>query len=106
MVALYQFAITLGILCAYFANALALKLSGTLTFLHPEGVLYQVFVSEVWRAMFGWEIVPALIFLIIMFFVPSSPRWLAAKNKNEKALKVLKLINSEDMAKSELESIK
>ena len=106
MVALYQFAITIGIVSAYFANASFLRLSETGVFAGSDGILHQVFVSEVWRAMFGSEAVPALLFLIMMFFVPSSPRWLVAKNKNKKAEKVLAKINSVEIAKQELESIK
>ena len=105
MVALYQFAITIGILCAYFANATLLELSTTLK-LESSGVLHRVIVSEVWRAMFGSETIPAILFLVLMFFVPKSPRWLAAKNENEKAEKVLAKINPGKMVNSELESIK
>lgn len=105
MVALYQFAITIGILCAYFANASFLGLSESIS-LNPGGLMHQVFVTEVWRAMFGSEAIPAVLFLVLMFFVPSSPRWLAAKNKNEKAEKVLARINPGRRVKAELDSIK
>jgi sugar porter (SP) family MFS transporter len=104
MVALYQFAITIGILCAYFANASLLNLSKTLN-LEPGGVLHQVMIEEVWRAMFGSETIPAILFLILMFFVPKSPRWLATKNKIEKAERVLTRINPGKIVKPELQSI-
>ncbi len=106
MVALYQFAITIGIVCAYFANAIMLELSHTLTSLNPSGTLHKIFVSEVWRGMFGSEAIPALLFLTIMFFVPHSPRWLATRNRNIEAGKVLERINSKETASRELESIK
>ncbi len=106
MVALYQFAITIGIVSAYFVNASLLRLSETPVFPGPGGMLHQIFVGEVWRAMLGSEAVPALLFLIMMFFVPSTPRWLVTKNKNEKAGKVLAKINSAETARLELESIK
>lgn len=106
MVALYQFAITLGILCAYFANAYMLNLSESLASLDPEGLWHRLFVKEVWRAMFGSEAIPALLFLLAMFFVPSSPRWLATKNRNDEAGKVLERINNKEIAEKELESIK
>jgi sugar porter (SP) family MFS transporter len=106
MVALYQFAITLGIMCAYFVNAYLLNLSESLTSLDPDGVLYRLFVGEVWRSMFGSEAIPALLFFIAMFFVPASPRWLSAKNRNEEAGRVLERINPRDLAEKELASIK
>jgi sugar porter (SP) family MFS transporter len=106
MVALYQFAITLGILCAYFANAFMLNLSESLTSLNPDGIWHRLFVDEVWRAMFGSEAIPALLFLVTMFFVPSSPRWLATKNRNTEAGQVLERINNKEIAEKELESIR
>ena len=41
-----------------------------------------------------------------MFFVPSSPRWLASKNRNLEAGRVLERINNASIAEKELESIK
>lgn len=43
-----------------------------------------VFVSEVWRGMLGMETLPAIMFFIIIFFIPESPRWLILKGKEEK----------------------
>ncbi len=105
MVALYQFSITIGILLAYFANAYFLRQSNILEF-KPGSIWEQVMVSEVWRAMFGSEAIPALLFFIAMFFVPESPRWFASKDKNSKALDVLAKINGQEKAEIELESIK
>lgn len=106
MVALYQFAITLGILCAYFANAYMLNLSESIGSLSPDGIWQKLFIDEVWRAMFGSEAIPALFFFVSMFFVPSSPRWLATKNRNMEAGKVLERINNKQIAEKELGSIK
>jgi len=105
MVALYQFSITIGILLAYFANAYLLKQSNILTF-ESGSILENVMISEVWRAMFGSEAIPALLFFLAMFFVPESPRWFASKDKNSKALDVLATINGKEKAEIELESIK
>lgn len=105
MVALYQFAITIGILVAYFANAFLLQFSESA----PEfgNIGQKIFVDEVWRSMFGSETIPAFLFMVSLFFVPHSPRWLASKNRNEEAGKVLKRINPhETLAKQELESIR
>jgi SP family arabinose:H+ symporter-like MFS transporter len=106
MVALYQFAITLGILCAYFANALLLEDGGSTDSFTEGSLLHKVFVSEVWRSMFGSEAIPALLFLGAMFLVPESPRWYASKNRNEEAGVVLAKINGAEIAKKELKSIK
>ena len=105
MVALYQFAITIGILSAYFANAIMLRLSETLTGLNPAGIWHKLLVDEVWRGMFGTEILPALLFFLVMFFVPSSPRWLVSKDRKEEAGRVLERINDREFAQRELSFI-
>jgi sugar porter (SP) family MFS transporter len=76
LVALYQLAITIGILSAYLSNAAVANALG------PEN-------EAVWRWMFGTETAPALLFLVMLFFIPESPRWLLSKNKNEKAKAIL-----------------
>lgn len=103
MVALYQLAIATGILVAYFTNAWLLKNS---VGLEIQNVLLQkIFAEEVWRAMFGSEVVPAMLFFITMFFIPESPRWLAARGKDLEAGKVLAKINGSSLAIKELASI-
>ncbi len=106
MVAIYQFAITIGIVSAYFANASLLRFSMVLSSQTLDGIMHQIFVSEVWRAMFGSETIAALLFLILMFFVPSSPRWLIAKHKYGKAKRILARINPPEKVNPELASIK
>jgi len=103
MVALYQFAITVGILFAYFSNALLLKNSSGLEL--QNALLHKIFAEEVWRAMFGSEVLPAMLFFIAMFFIPESPRWLASKGKKQQAGAVLARINGKSLAEEELHSI-
>jgi len=103
MVALYQLAIATGILFAYFSNAWLLKNSINLEI--ENALLHRLFAEEVWRAMFGSEVVPAMLFFITMFFIPESPRWLAAKGKNRQAGAVLTKINGNALAETELRSI-
>jgi len=103
MVALYQFAITVGILFAYFSNAWLLKNSSGLEL--QNALLQNIFSEEVWRAMFGSEVLPAVVFSITMFFIPESPRWLASKGKNQQAGAVLARINGSSLAEKELLSI-
>lgn len=55
-----------------------------------------------WRLMFWSEIAPAVIFFILLFFIPYSPRWLMLKGRNKQALKVLnQLTNDQHQAQSE-----
>lgn len=103
MVALYQLAIATGILVAYFTNAWLLKNSMGLEI--QNVLLQKIFAEEVWRAMFGSEVVPAMLFFITMFFIPESPRWLAARGKDLEAGKVLAKINGSSLAIKELASI-
>lgn len=104
MVALYQLAIAVGILFAYFSNAWLLHNSKVVEL--NNSLLHKIFVEEVWRAMFGSEVVPAMLFFITMFFIPESPRWLATKGMNQKAGEVLGKINDSSLAEAELDSIK
>ncbi len=55
--------------------------------------------EEVWRGMFGAETLPALIFFILLFFVPQSPRWLTAKGQPDKAESILARVAGKEIAK-------
>jgi MFS transporter, SP family, arabinose:H+ symporter len=104
MVSLYQFAITLGILAAYFANAQILSLGESVQF--EQGGLWQWVISaEVWRGMFGAEALPGILFLLLLFFVPESPRWLMVRRRKEEAREVLGRIMSEEAAEKEIGEI-
>ena len=59
-----------------------------------------------WRWMFGAELVPALAFLVLMFFVPESPRWLAKDGQYEKASRMLSKIGGDAYAKQTLAEIR
>ena len=69
LVSLYQFAITLGILVAYFTNSWFLELSTSELFFNSGNQIQKIFSSEVWRIMLGSETVPALLFLILDVFL-------------------------------------
>lgn len=96
LVSLYQLAITVGFLGAYLVNYGLLEFAGTGSL--SNGMLNNIFVSEVWRGMLGMESVPAIIFFIIIFFIPESPRWLIVKGKDKKAGSILKSIYGNDEA--------
>ncbi len=93
-VSFYQLAITIGFLGAYLVNFQLLNLAGKGGWENP--VLDKIFVSEVWRAMLGMETVPAVLFFLMIFFIPESPRWLILKQSPDKASKILKRIYTTD----------
>lgn len=62
-------------------------------------------IQEGWRWMFWSELIPCLLFLILLFFVPKSPRWLAIKGLRSEAFKVLTRIHGEEVANSEIAEI-
>ena len=106
LVTLYQFAITVGILCSYFSNAYLLKLSHAEFLAGTTGLMNKIMVSEVWRIMLGTSVVPALLFLFLLLFVPESPRWLTIKGNEPAALNVLTKIVSDSEAQKEINDIK
>ena len=89
LVALYQFNIVLGILIAFLSNYLLRNVG-----------------ENAWRWMIGVEAFPALIYTLLIFTVPKSPRWLISKNRNEEAKKVLDLINPDGDAEKLMLEIK
>ncbi len=66
LTAMYQFNIVFGILVAFISNYLI-------------GVIFDESIA--WRWMLGIEGLPALIYTILVFKIPNSPRWLLLKNK-------------------------
>lgn len=99
LVSLYQLAVTIGFLAAYVVNYLLLNFSHTSHF--DNSWLQFIFVGEVWRGMLGMEGLPALFFLIILFIIPESPRWLITQNKDSKAISIFGKIytHKEDVEK-------
>jgi SP family arabinose:H+ symporter-like MFS transporter len=103
MVTLYQFAITIGILAAYYSNSLLLSWSHT--FSTESAFLHWIVVSEVWRGMFGVGVIPAVVFFILLFFIPQSPRWLTAHGSPDKARAILARVTNHEQATREVEEI-
>lgn len=103
MVALYQLAITLGIVAAYFTNAYLVKVSMHDTF---NGWLHFIITVDVWRSMIGIGMIPAFFFLLFLFLVPESPRWLVVNGKENEALKYLQRITTTAAAVDEVKEIK
>ncbi len=103
LVSVYQLSITLGILCSYLSNGwlLSIATQGSIT-----GFMHYYMVEEVWRAMLGSNMVPALLFFLLLLLAPESPRWLIMKKKYDKAGIVLTRINGLEIAKVEMVEIK
>jgi SP family arabinose:H+ symporter-like MFS transporter len=74
MVALFQLNIVFGIVVAYFSNYVI----GRMNFGDVE-----------WRWKLGISAVPAILFFIMLFRIPRSPRWLMEKGRSEEAKEVL-----------------
>ena len=61
--------------------------------------------SDAWRWMFGLGVVPSLLFLLGVFFLPESPRWQLTKGLREKALKTLNKIGSASAAEKVISDV-
>ena len=89
LVSLTQFGIVVGIVLTYLSNWLLVDIG-------PDN----------WRWMFGVGVVPAAVFLMGLFFVPESPRWLAKQGKTREALTILTRVGGDCHARKELDEIK
>lgn len=103
MVSLYQLALTIGIVVAYFSNAYLVN--HAFDSFAGEGT-QKIFSTEVWRAMLGLGAAPAVIFLICLFLVPESPRWLLVKGKEQKASIILTKLDGAEAAAKEVAAFK
>jgi SP family xylose:H+ symportor-like MFS transporter len=83
----YQLAIVIGIVVVYFVNYF-IALQGNATWNLTIG----------WRYMFGSELIPSLLFLVFIFLIPESPRWLFQKGKSKEAISALLKLNTEKEA--------
>jgi len=92
---LFQLGIVAGVFITLFANR-----------------LIQGMGDESWNIAFGWrwmlgmEAVPAVIFIVLLFSVPESPRWLAQKGKEDQARAIWKKVGGEIFAAQEASAIR
>ena len=84
LVGLVQFNIVLGILLAYLSNFVI-----RLVVIDPVGAQ-----PIAWRWMFGVMVVPAVLFVALLFTVPETPRWLMAVGREKDAVGVSQLLCS------------
>ncbi|MUT67219.1 sugar porter family MFS transporter [Paenibacillus sp. NEAU-GSW1] len=95
LVALNQFATVTGIFLVYFIN------SGIAGWGDDAWD-----IASAWRWMFGIGVLPGVLFFILLFFVPESPRWLIKQGRSLDALNILLRIHGEEAAKQEVLDIK
>lgn len=86
-VSLYQLAVTIGFLVAYFVNFAILDNAATADY--ASEWWQRTMVSEMWRGMLGSETIVAALFFVVLFFIPESPRWLITTGKDGAANRVL-----------------
>lgn len=85
-------------------NQLTIVLGQVVT--HTQNYWLRETGSEAWRLMFGLGVVPSLLFLVGVFFLPESPRWLVKSGREEEAGKVLGRIGSSDYVSQTLTAIR
>lgn len=96
LVSFNQFAIIFGMLVVYFVNWGIAK-GQPIEWINDIG----------WRYMFASEAIPALLFGLLLFLVPETPRYLAFSQQDDKALSVLTKVNgSREKATTILKEIK
>jgi sugar porter (SP) family MFS transporter len=83
LVGLFQFNIVFGILVAYLSN-------------FALGTLLVATASWRWKLLSG--AIPAAVFLVLLFTIPQSPRWLVVKGRLREATAVLGRLSSENAA--------
>jgi sugar porter (SP) family MFS transporter len=89
LVAVAQLNVVIGILLAFFSNYLVAQLASA---------------ERAWRWMLGVEAFPAALFLVLLFFIPLSPRWLVKRGRTAEARHVLERLGEEDVER-ELQEI-
>ena len=94
MVSINQLTIVSGMLIVYFVNYFIAGL-GDEAWNTTTG----------WRWMFGSESLPALLLLVLLLFVPESPRWLTKQGRADEARAILAKIDGEDHAAREMAEI-
>lgn len=89
LVSLNQLMIVIGISASFFSNYFLLGVG-----------------EHNWRWMLGVQMVPALLYFTLLWFVPESPRWLLLKGRDEAALQVLSRVSGEQQAQENLQQIR
>jgi MFS transporter, SP family, sugar:H+ symporter len=94
-----QIMIITGLTAAFVVNYFLAKSAGLSTARFWGGI-------EAWRWMFLMQAIPAAIFLVALFMIPESPRYLVSKGRQEKAERVLASLFGSDVAPAKLADIR
>ncbi len=93
-----QIAIIFGLFMAFFSNYLIANAAGS-----SMNELWLGF--EAWRWMFWIEMLPATIFLVALFFIPESPRYLVLHRQRDRAIDVLTRLGGKEAAARKADEI-
>ncbi|MFL6734501.1 MAG: sugar porter family MFS transporter [Sphingomicrobium sp.] len=99
MTTVQQIMIITGLTAAFVINYFLAAKSGSSTAVFWGGI-------EAWRWMYLMQAIPAAIFLVALFFIPESPRYLVSKGRNEEAGSVLTSLFGSDVARVKLDEIR
>jgi SP family sugar:H+ symporter-like MFS transporter len=94
-----QIMIITGLTAAFLVNYFLAKSAGESTATFWGGV-------EAWRWMYLMQAIPASIFLLALFMIPESPRFLVSKGRDEQAHSVLSKLFGADVAGEKLTEIR
>jgi len=93
LVTVQQIAIICGLTAAFLSNYLLAQMAGTSTQTLWLG-------QSAWRWMFWMQVFPSSLFLILLLFIPESPRYLVVKRRSDEALAVLGRLFGVDKARA------
>ncbi|MGB8323656.1 MAG: MFS transporter [Candidatus Acidiferrum sp.] len=97
----FQWLLTLGIVCAAFVGIyFSLRVEEVAKLADPARLF--TFKDHAWRSIFWVSLPPGILFVVGSFIVAESPRWLFRKGKREAALAALLRSRPNDQANSEL----
>lgn len=99
MVSANQLNIGIGITVAFILNMIIAKLAT------PGETMVTLFGIEasMWRWMLGVEILPAIVWLLLLAGIPKSPRWLYNSGREDEARSVLSGMMSPEDAEKEMQ---
>ena len=95
MVSLNQLAIVSGMVVVYYVNSLIANLGDN---------AWNVAVG--WRWMFASGALPAVLFFVLLFLVPESPRWLTERGREPEALAILERVGGREEAAAQMQEIR